>query len=422
MLPLVGIPGELGEKTKQLLEKNKQSKNKSQTGPVQNGNIATKSNTKSTPTSKSTSKSVTRSPSYTTSTPSESEQGDNTDISDNIKNVYVRSKQGDNTDTFDNTENGFNRAIKTADYKIADTTEPTQNKDTDLSQDTQGRKSEYKDTDIKNIDFSDAFYEWLDQTGMNENYSGAADFMLNGTEEDWKNYLQDDVMGKFYQDEVYNNGVFDDDMFGDYWTSSKNKTLSSALPNVTDLTGGNTGFLDIVGNDAEIINDVQGYLYDNIDGYRWVPNDVNNSNASQILAEHGYEPNDQGYYDDIDKETQIALINLDLMAAAMAESLADDSSGKSWRQRFGSEQSLPDFNKLISLNSQEIVAPGLDANNSLYDDWGVNLNLDALENSGNPINYAPYFYDDENFVPVSNIMDLAGLAFGSGYGYKERGE
>lgn len=238
-------------------------------------------------------------------------------------------------------------------------------------------------------DVSDAALDYFARTGLDYNI---ADFIFDGSEDEWKQMVQDEVMKKWYLDKVYDEeGNFSDELWDAYWAASKAKTFEDSFNNYS------------MGSDADIIRDILRYA---------------NERGGYMATS----------YDNVDDELAAMLVSLqsdpekavDAMAAYYMAGLAQEHA----KEGMTLDWDIDDVNKMMALDpSWEVgyVSEGYHAKPQQGEFFG-NYDPEAED-----ILYSdPWIeYDEEgnptgNFMPVNKIWDAIFYVLPDEYGYGKR--
>lgn len=226
------------------------------------------------------------------------------------------------------------------------------------------------------LDFSDEAAKYLGDRQM-------GDFMLNGTIDEWREFVQ--ALPDFYQGLYDVEGNFDDGAFTDWYNDSKSKSYSDLFSLGED---GLYSAGQALGSDYDTFQDVIGYLYDN------------NPNM-------GYG-NFYGDFDASDRQSVIDALAYEFIANEATRSL-DNDLDNSFAARFD----VNDVNRFLGKDSFEIGSV-LDGYQSAEDLGRTNvLGPEILQTQA-------YDYGDGRAIPVQNAIDNILAAYGQGYGARER--
>lgn len=227
------------------------------------------------------------------------------------------------------------------------------------------------------LDFSDEAAKYLGDRQM-------GDFMLNGTIDEWRDFVQ--ALPDFYQGLYDVEGNFDDGAFTDWYNDSKSKSYSDLFSLGED---GLYSAGQALGSDYDTFKDVIGYLYD-------------------TNGKIGYG-NFAGDFSADERQSVIDALAYEFIANEATRALDNDLNND-----FAARFDVNDVNRFLGL-----------------DDWEIGSTLDGFRTPdeigkfNNPMDSrimetSWISEDGSKQLPVSNAIDNILAAYGQGYGARER--
>lgn len=241
-------------------------------------------------------------------------------------------------------------------------------------------------------DFSDEFDTWLANSGLG--YSDLADFVFHANMDEWRNYVQDDVMKDWYQGLYNPDGTFNEDYYTDYWNENKGQSYLDRFTIRDDL--GTNSTHEWLGSDYDAVMNVLGYLYDKHD-----------MNVGEKMA----EKIDLNNRDDV-----LNALGYEYITNAATDYIGEDVIPGQFAQDFR----IDDINRFIG-NDDYMITTKFDGNRDFIspEDKGmINANPSIM------LEESPYVYSDGRAIPYSGALDniLRALNYDQSqiYGVKRR--
>lgn len=236
---------------------------------------------------------------------------------------------------------------------------------------------------LDNRDFSDDYAAYMSNAGLG--YSDAGDFMFNGTIDDWRNFVQGEMIRDWYEDLFDANGNLDENAFTNWFNENKKRTANDLY----DMSDGS--YSTFAGGDYDTFMDIAGYLYDN-------NNEFGYSNAAGDFAP-----------DQDDRQAVLDALAYEYGANAATRALADGYDGD-----FAQQFKVGDMNRFIGNDDFEIGA--------IMDGYESADDLGRTNVSPNILMTGAFDYNDGSgrILPVQGAIDNILAAYGQGYGAKKR--